>query len=68
MVGMATTFRPNSRNTCPTPGCDNPRGQGFGGTCTTCSSPESDEAARLAWRSKAERLALAGLGLTEAQS
>jgi len=27
------TFRPNSRNTCPEPGCDEPRGDGFAGTC-----------------------------------
>ena len=28
-----STFRPNSRNTCPYPGCDMPKGDGFGGTC-----------------------------------
>ncbi len=28
-----STFRPNSRNTCPYPGCDLPRDDGFGGTC-----------------------------------
>jgi len=28
-----TTWRPTSRNTCPEPGCDEPRGDGWGGTC-----------------------------------
>ena len=27
------TWRPTSRNTCPEPGCDEPRGDGWGGTC-----------------------------------
>ena len=29
----ASTFRPNSRNPCPYPGCDMPKGDGFAGTC-----------------------------------
>jgi len=34
-----TEFRPTSRNTCPYPGCDEPRGDGFAETCTEHASP-----------------------------
>jgi hypothetical protein len=38
--GQAPAFRPNSRNTCPYPGCDEPRAEEWPMTCPA-HSPEA---------------------------